>query len=293
MPPQAAAAVRSSQDQLNGRAQTALRLRAEHRLAEALEVLSAPGDYAQDVYTLRGDLQRELGQFHEAVGSYSTVIALDPQNLYAHRNLAGCLRKLGRWSAAAEAFRKILEGDSYSDAARLGLGECLLQLKKWEEGLACFEACWSEAALLPALFGKAVALQSLRRFEASEALYLRFLELHSEPEEALGNLIALSMEMFDLTRVERYANQLLKRRPQSIAALQALMVVAFERRSYESAAEYYGRLLEIVPEEKLMSCGNDDAFEYRLTRKSRELLNMAQENRARQDQFLRARRAGH
>ena len=72
-------------DQRNDRAEAALRLRAEHRLQEALELLSAPGDYAQDVYTLRGDLQVELGQIHEAVGSYSTVIALDPENLYAHQ----------------------------------------------------------------------------------------------------------------------------------------------------------------------------------------------------------------
>ncbi len=287
MPSQAAAAARHNSDSPNGRAQAALKLRAENRLAEALELLSAPGDYAQDVYTLRGDLQRDLGQFHEAVGSYSTVIALDPQNAYAHQNLANCLRKLGRWSAASEALRKILEADSYSDAARVALGECLLQLNKPEEALACFEACWSEAALLPALFGKAVTLQLLRRFEASEALYLRFLELHANPDEALGNLIALSMEMFDLQRAERYANQLLTRHPRSVAALQALTVVAFERRSYETAAGYYERLLEITPEEKLMSGGNDDVFEYRLSRKSLDLLH-----EVRHDLLSRTRRKG-
>jgi tetratricopeptide (TPR) repeat protein len=283
MPSQAAVAARVpldrlNTDQLDGRAEAALRLRAEGRVAEALELLSVPGDYAQDVYTLRGDLQFELGQLHEAVGSYSTVIALDPENKYAHQNLAGCLAKLGRRGAAADAFRKILERDSYSDAARIGLGECLLHLNQPQDALACFEACWSEAALLPALFGKAVALQLVRRLDEAEALYLRFLELHPESEEAPGNLIALSMEVFDLACVERYADHLVRRHPQSVIGLQALTLVAFERRSYESAAEYYGRLLQAIPEEKLFEGGKDDVFEYRLSRKSIELLKQVRPN---------------
>ena len=260
-------------ERLDSRAEAAVRLRAEGHLEEALELLSEPGDYAQDVYTLRGDLQLELGRLHEAVGSYSTVIALDPENMYAQRNLASCLRGLERWGAAAVAFQNILDRDSYSDAARIGLGECQLHLNKPEDALACFEACWSEAALSQALFGKAVALQLLRRFDESEAQYLRFLERHPDSEEALGNLIALSMETFDLKRVERYGAQLLRDHPKSVVALQALILVAFERRSYQSAAEYYGYLLEIVPEEKLYRSGNDDALQYRLSAENIELLN--------------------
>lgn len=288
MQSQAAAAARAAIEPHLGRAEAALRLRAEDRIAEALELLSRPGDYAQDVYTLRGDLQVEVGQLHEAVGSYSTVIALDPGNMYAHRSLAGCLRKLGRWEAAGDAFRKMLERDSYSDAARIGLGECLLHLNKPEEALAYFEGCWSEAALAPALFGKAAALQLLRRFDESEALYLRFLELHPDSEEALANLLALCLDVFDLARVERYADQLLKRHPKSVAGLQALTLVAFERRFYERAAESYGRLLEIIPEEKLFQDGPDDVFEYRLSRKNIELLHQI-----RRDPIQRTRRASH
>jgi tetratricopeptide (TPR) repeat protein len=278
----------------DGRVQAALRLRAENRLEEALELVATPSDYAQDVYTLRGDLQQELGLFYEAVGSYSTVIALDSQNTYARQSLAACLRKLGRWSAAAETLRKILEGDSYSDGARIALAECLLQMNKYEDALACFEACWSEAARVPALFGKAVALQMLRRFDESESQYLRFLEIHPEPAEALGNLIALSMEVFDLARVERYANELLEHDAQSIGALQALTLVFFERGAHQQAAEYYRRLLKITPEEKLMSRGNGDVLEYRLSPKSRDLLAHAlSAHYAHPDLSKSARSKGH
>ena len=291
MPAQATVTARIAADQATSRIEAALRLRAEERIAEALELLSAPGDYAQDAYTLRGDLQMELGRFHEAVGSYSTVIALDPENMYAHRNLAAGLCKLGRWDAAAAAFRKILDCDSYSDAARIGLGDCLLHLNKSEEALACFDACWSEAALPRALFGKAAALQSLRRYDASAALYARFLELHpdSQPgsEEALRNLIALSMEVFDLSNVERYADRLVKLDPHSITALQALTLVAFERRSYERAAEYFALLSDIAPGEQPVPPGTDDVLEYRLNGKSVELLQQV-----RQDALRRTRQAG-
>lgn len=278
MPSPAAAAARIPDtpvpmDRIEDRAGAAVRLRAEGRREEALALLSDPADYAQDVYTLRGDLLRELGRLHEAVGSYSTVIALDPANGYARRHLASCLRGLNRWGAAAEAFEQILDRDSYSDSARIGLGECQLHLNRPEDALASFEACWSEAALVRALFGKAAALQLLRRFDESEAQYLRFLELHPDSEEALGNLIALSMETFDLTRVERYAARLLRDQPGSVIALQALILVAFERRCYQSAAEHYGRLLEIMPEADLHRSGSGDTLQYRLSRENVELLH--------------------
>ena len=259
-----AAAAHGIAGTIGDRVEAALALRGSGRSAEALALLSIPGDYAQDVYTLRGDLQLELGRPHEALGSYSTVIALDRENMYAHQKLAVCLRQLGRWEPAIEALRKILAQDSYSDSARIGLGDCLLHMNKPEEALACFEACWSGNALQPCLFGKAVALQMLRRYEQSEAVYQRFLELKPDSEEALSNLIALNMERFTLGRVQQCALQLLGLRPHSATALRALVVTAFERREYESAADYYGRLLETTERDPSPSEGSEPV-QYRLS----------------------------
>ena len=49
--------------------QTALELRAQGQIREALNALSVPGDFPVDFYTLRGDLQMELDQTKEAAGS--------------------------------------------------------------------------------------------------------------------------------------------------------------------------------------------------------------------------------
>jgi tetratricopeptide (TPR) repeat protein len=98
------------------------------------------------------------------------------------------------------------------------------------------------------MFGKAVALQLLRRFDEAEVLYERILAIEPRSEEALGNLIAINTEAFDLARVHRYALRLVGLRPQSTVALQALTLVAVERRDYETAAHYFADLLEHAPE---------------------------------------------
>jgi tetratricopeptide (TPR) repeat protein len=247
------------------RVESALALHNSGRTREALDLLSEPGDFSQDVYTLRGDLQLQLGQLHEALGSYSTVIAFERDNMYAHHQLALCLCRLERWELAAETFRKLLSHDTHSDQAQIRLGDCLLHLNRPEEALACFEACWSESARLPALFGKAVALQLLHRCDEAAALYERILELEPKSEEALGNLIAMSMELFDLSRVHRYALRLAGLSPRSTVALQALTVVAFERRDYETAAGTFADLMEHGPEGQFSeSDQREDEIWYRL-----------------------------
>src|SRR5439155_8893741 len=98
-----------------------------------------------------------------------------------------------------------LELDPHRDPVRIACGDSLLRLNRFEEALACFDQCWSDAAWEQALFGKAVALQLLRRFDHAETLYNRLLAINTKEEEVLANLIAMSMEVFDLARVWRYS----------------------------------------------------------------------------------------
>jgi tetratricopeptide (TPR) repeat protein len=249
-------------------------LRAQGRLEEALDVLSRQGNFPADFYTLRGDIQLELGRIGEAAGSYFTVVASEPKNVYAQNNLAQCLRRLERWEAAAEAFQRVLEIDAHRDSARIALGDCLLHLNRLEQALECFDLCWSDAARVQALFGKAVVLQLLRRFDEAENTYQRLLELDPKAEEALANLIAMSMEVFDLERVHRYSTRLLEASPHSTIALQGLTVVALERREHEHAARYFARLLERAPA-SIANTGEDEddaTIEYRLSHETVDYL---------------------
>jgi tetratricopeptide (TPR) repeat protein len=270
--------------------QTALELRAQGQLRQALDALSVPGDFPADFYTLRGDLQMELDQTKEAAGSYFTVVASEPDNVYAQCNLGLCLRRLERWEQAAEALQSVLRLDPHRDEARLDLGDCLLHLNRYEEALVCFDQCWSDAARRRALFGKAVALQLLRRFDQAETCYERFLTLEPGAEEALTNLIAMCVEVFDLERIQRYSRRLLDLDPRSATALKGLALVAIERREQEQAARFFARAAELDTDiiyaahsathsAKQREHG-DGIIEYRLSREVLDRLTQASRARA-------------
>ena len=246
--------------------EAALNLRSQGRFQEALDLLSGPGEYPADVYTLRGDLLTELGRFTDAAGSYYTATVKAPANLYAKSHLGSCLRRLGRWEPAVEAFQPVLDADPHRDSVRLEMGDCLLRLNRLEKALDCFDKCWSESSQRQALFGKGVALQLLRRFDEAEIAYERVLALDGKAEEALANLIALSMEVFDLERVQRYSRRLVEINPRSVPGLQGLTLVAVERGEMEVAARHFAALAEQAPD--LRGAADEDVMAYRVSRKA-------------------------
>jgi len=247
--------------------QAALALRAQGRPQEALHTLSIPGEFSTDAYILRGDLQFELGQIEEAAETYLAVTAKDPDHIYAQGQLGLCLYRLKLWEAAAQSFEAVLQFDPHRDEVRLQLADCLLRLKRFEAALACFDECWSEGSRRRALFGKAVALQLLRRLDEAEKLYERLLTIDPTAEEALSNLIAMSMEVFELARVQTYSQRLLEINSHSTVALKGLALAAIERLDYTAAARYFHRVLELDPEIMHRPAEPSDAVEYRISRK--------------------------
>ncbi len=162
--------------------------------------------------------------------------------------MAICLHRLGHWAEASQAFQRVLDVDPHRDDARLGLGACLLYLDRAESALSNFDNCWSDAARLRASFGKAVALQLLHRFEEAEAIYERLLASEPNSEEALSNLVILSIDAGDHEAARRRALRLLEISPHSTVALQCLAGLALERREYEAAVRFCGRIVERAPE---------------------------------------------
>jgi len=244
----------------------ALQLRAQGRLREALDALITPSEFSTDFYILRGDLELELGRIQEAAESYSTVIAEEPDHIYAHGQLGLCQQRLQHWAAAAQAFEAVLQFDPYRDEVRLSLADCLLRLQRFGAALECFDKCWSEASRRQALFGKAVALQCLRRFDEAEKHYERLLTIDPYAEEALANMIAMAMEVFELARVQKYSQRLLEINSCSVAACKGMALCAIERRDYPTAARYYQLVAELEPGVTTRPTKAGDAVEYRISR---------------------------
>ncbi|MEO8050596.1 MAG: tetratricopeptide repeat protein [Acidobacteriota bacterium] len=247
--------------------QAALALRAQGRPQEALEALSIPGEFSADFHILRGDLQFEAGQIEQAAETYLAVTAEDPDHVYAQGQLGLCLSRLKLWEAAAHAFEVVLQFDPHRDEVRLQLADCLLQLRRFEAALTCFDECWSEGSRRRALFGKAVALQLLRRLDEAEKLYERLLAIDPAAEEALANLIAMSMEVFELARVQKYSQRLLEINSHSTVALKGLALISIERLDYAAAARYFHRALELDSEIMHPPAEQNEAIEYRISRK--------------------------
>src|SRR5258708_6749217 len=143
----------------------------------------------------------------------------------------------------------------------LSQGQQYLDEGRFEEALLQFEA----GEDIRCVFGRAVALQLLGRFDEAETAYELVLSADPRHQETLANLIAMSVEKFDLDVVEQYSRRLLDVDCNSPVAVRGLLVVAVERRDYETAAAYLARL---TPGDE--NCR--DAVEYRLSRQIVERL---------------------
>ena len=228
--------------------ETALELRSSGLLSEAVDMLASPGEYSPYVCAVRAEIEFALGRFQDAALSFFSVTIRDPDDSNAYYNLALCLERCGRWDAAVEAFQRVLQLDGEREDARLGLGACLLHLNRAEEALAIFTQCGYSLNPAPALIGKAVALQLLRRFEEAWIAYSALLACDPNSQEALSNVIAMGIETDDLKRVGDHSMRLLDICPQSTVALQGLATAAFGGLDYSAAASYCDRILELAPD---------------------------------------------
>jgi tetratricopeptide (TPR) repeat protein len=231
------------------RIENVMALRSAGQLAEALDVLVGGGrELTSHDSALRGEIEFALGRFQDAALSYFSVVSSEPDNAKAHYNLALCLQKAGRWDTAAEVFQLVLQLDAGYSEARVGLGLCLLHSNRTEEALGHFTQASDGEEGGPPLFGVAVALQLLNRFDESRHVYEQLLAADSNSEEVLSNLITMGIDSNDLQEIRRHSQRLLDEHPRSLPALQGLATVALEESETDEAASYCDRILEVAPD---------------------------------------------
>ena len=210
--------------------------------------IETPFAFEPGQYATRGAAEFSVGRFQDAALSYSAVATSRPENPDALYNLALCFERCERWDAAAEAFEHVLRLDYARAEARLALAGCLLHMRRVEEALTHFDRAAVGPHREAALFGKAVTLQLLRRFEEAAEIYGGLLSSSAHAEEALSNWIALAIETEDLEEVRQRAQRLFDRCPQSAAALRGLATVSFRDGDHNAAAFYCEKLLDLAPE---------------------------------------------
>ncbi len=192
---------------------------------EALELIEqalAAGEQNAELLAAAGYLRYERKQYEPSADAYRKLVAFDPSNGAAWFNLAAALQALGKWDEAGALFEKALAADPNHYEAHLGLGLSRLHMGAARPALEAYERCLrlmpnlEPVRLEPILFGKAVALQLLKRFAEAAELYNRVLEQNPRSEDALANAIAAHLELKNYATAAHCAEQLLKIRPDCI-----------------------------------------------------------------------------
>src|SRR5579863_4451049 len=174
----------------------------QEALAEFERVLET-GDKQPEAYAAIGYLRYERKEFEEAAAAYRKLVEFQPEHAAGWFNLAASLQALGKWEEAAGTFEKALAADPNRYEAHLGLGSCRLHLGGARPALEAYERCLRLVPniefprLEPILFGKAVALQLLKKLPEAAELYQRILEGNPNAEDAHANLIAVHVELKD------------------------------------------------------------------------------------------------
>jgi tetratricopeptide (TPR) repeat protein len=190
----------------------------EEALARIERALEA-GESQPEVYAAAGYLRYENKQFEEAAAAYRKLVEMAPENATGWFNLAATLQALGKWDEAAAMFEKTLAADPNRFEAHLGLGLSRLHQGAARPALEAYERCLrlvphlEPARLEPVLFGKAVALQLLRKVSEAAEVYHKILEQSPRCEEALANSIAVHLELKDFPAAAGYAEQFVENPP--------------------------------------------------------------------------------
>ena len=156
------------------------------KIAEAVPYLesltkSAPANAAV-LYNL-GIAYSELGQYDEAIIRLKRAVQLDPDHAHAWVGIGNAYHRIGKRDQALEAFEKAAEVDPSDGYTRRNLGGMLIGFKRIDEAVVHLRKALD---LLPddpqAIYGLATGLEELNTDAADEeadALYLRFIEEHS------------------------------------------------------------------------------------------------------------------
>ena len=222
-------------------------LRAEPQAAlSALEPALARED--ADALLLGAQLSFETGDLARAASLYHRLAECVPDHPYAAFNEGLCQLRLKQWQAAAEALqRAVVLTPSHAEAWHL-LGASLLHLDRYAEAASAFGQCLSlRPGYVPAICGKAAALQLQGKPAEALALYLPLVEAAPEREEILMNALGAALDAADWPQVRRLALRVAAVSPGSLPAKEALAHADLSEQKWEDALGGFRELSALAP----------------------------------------------
>lgn len=221
----------------------AVSLHMEGRASEAIAELTKAvkeGDRHPDVYLMLGQFHFEGEHWDAAADTYRRLVELDRKHGTASFNLGVCQHRLHAWIEAEASFRQSLANQPARVEAQLGLGIACLQQQKGQAALEAFDRVLAKDSLSePARFGRAAALQLLKRYEEALAEYDKIPAQAALRIDLTKNCLAAAAAQRDVAGLKRYGQKLFDLDSESGPAHEALGVAALMSGDFKTAVGFY------------------------------------------------------
>lgn len=201
-----------------------------------------------DALLLGAQLCFESGDPARAAALYHRLAEMAADHPYAAFNEGLCHVRLRQWRPAAEALqRAVVFTPSHAEAWYL-LGVALLHLERAAESASAFGQCLAlRPGYVPAVCGKAAALQFQGKHGEALALYLQLLESAPQKEELLLNALRAALDAADWPQVRQLALRITAVSPGSLPALEAMAHADLAEGRYEEALTAFRALAQAAP----------------------------------------------
>jgi len=223
-------------------------LAVQGRRGEAVESLrrSLEQGHYPEIYNTLGSLFQQQGDLDQAVDSFGKAVALRPDYVDAHFNLATALTAAGRGPDAIDSYRRVVRLQPGHVAALNNLGQLLCQSGRTDEGVETFaRAVALRGDFFEARSNLGTALTSLGRY--GEALVHLTAAAGLRPDSPdvlnnLGNALRMAGNHDEAIRAMRRAVTL---RPGFVEALGNLAAVLKDAGLIEQSIECYRRAIAL------------------------------------------------
>lgn len=201
-----------------------------------------------------GGLQARSGHDEEAMAAFRAALEMDPELHPARIELGDALARAGRFEEAGAEYSTVLARRPEDPAALLKRAAAAMARERHGEALADLERLVAiDPAHREGRVRLAASLAALGRMEESEAAYRAALSLDLAPRERLNvhlRLGDLLRARGDLEAADGEYRRALQVDPTAPAALAAVAGLAGQNGRYAEAAEIYGRLVALHPEDR-------------------------------------------
>jgi len=166
-----------------------------------------------DIYYHRGQVHFIMGKYDLAAEDYQKSVALDPDFVFTHIQIAVAQYKQGNIASSMSKFRSAMRQFPQSSEPQNYYGELLLDQQRWQDAVERFDrAIELERKKNPArmnvlpLVNKALTIYQWKQdVSQAETLCREALEIDPECDAAIGTLAQFSLQMGRLeTAVEMF-----------------------------------------------------------------------------------------